>query len=137
MRLHDKLRAAEVRWRPVRGAPQQLGQRKDSSRDFCDPRIIRQKLGRVAAPDREAGGFQPDHWCTGRDVRMQDVERPAQLSPSALELAGADPGQAAAGWSFHELRRVASRHQHRDGCRNRITGKEVRERVDPDNDAIT
>jgi hypothetical protein len=32
---------------------------------------------------------------------MQDVECSAQLSSSAAELTGADPGQPAAGWSFH------------------------------------
>ena len=68
MRLNDKLDAAEVWRRPVRRTPQQLGQRKHSSRDFCDPRIIGQKFGRVAAPNREAGGFQADHWRTRRDV---------------------------------------------------------------------
>src|SRR4029453_7887089 len=101
VRLDDELGAAEVWWRPVRGTAQQLGQCKDSCRDFCDPRIVRQKLGRVTAPDGEARGFQPDYRRPRRYVRMQDVECSAQLSSSAAELTGADPGQPAAGWSFH------------------------------------
>ena len=74
MRLNDQLYVAEVWRRPVRRTLQQLSQREDSGRDICDARIIGQQLGRVAAPNREAGGFQANDRRPRSDVRMQDVQ---------------------------------------------------------------
>ena len=131
MRLDDELDAAEVGWGPVRRAPQQLGQREHAGRDLRDPRIIRQEFGRVTAPNREAGGFQANYRRSGRHVGVQDVQCRAQLASGAVELTRADPGQAAAGWSFHEPRRVAGRSQHRDGRCDGVAGEAVGEGVHP------
>ena len=133
MRLNDQLDAAEVRRRPVRCTAEQLGQREHSGCDVSHPRILGQEFGRVTAPNREAGGFQADDRRPRRDVGMQDVQGGAQLSPSAVELTGADPSQAAAGWSFHEVRRVTSRGEDRDGRGDGVSGEAIGKRVDPNN----
>ena len=137
MGLNDQLDAAEVWRRPVRRTPQQLGKREDSSRDISDPGIFGQEFGRVTAPNCETGGFQADDRRSRRDVGMQDVQGRAQLSAGAVELTGADPGQATTGWSFHELRRVTGRGQHRDGRGDGVPGEAVGEGVHPDDRWVT
>src|SRR5512132_3336831 len=136
VRLDNQLDAAEVRWRPVWRTTYELGQREDPGGDLSDPRILRQELGGITTPHREAGGFQTYYRCSCSDDWMQDLQRGPQLPSSTVELTGANPGQPTAGWSLQDLRRVTGRGQHRSGCCNGLPGKEVGERVHPHNNRI-
>ena len=86
MRLDDQLDAAEVGRRPVRRTLQQFSQREYAGRDLSDPRILRQQLGRVAAPNREAGGFQADYRrsrARRSGCRMSSAVRSCRRAPSS------------------------------------------------------
>ena len=131
MRLDNELEPGEIGRRPLRRTLQQFGERHYAGPDLGDPRVLRQQFGRITAPDRQAGRFQADHWRSRRNDRMQDVKCCAQLPSRAVELARADPGQSAAGWSLQELRRVAGRRQQRDGCCYSVSGEAVGEGVHP------
>jgi hypothetical protein len=74
MRLSDQLDVTEVWRRPISRTLQQLSKREDSSRDICHARIVGQQLGRVAAPNREAGGLQANDRRPPGDVGMQGVQ---------------------------------------------------------------
>src|SRR5579875_2083085 len=96
VRLGNRMDPGEVRWRPPGGARQQLGERAGGGAYLLRPRVSGQQSGDLVPQHGGARGFKPDDRQAGPDRGIQGIEGPAELPARAIELAGGDPGQAAA-----------------------------------------
>ena len=131
MRLGHRADAAKVGRLPVAGAGQQLGQRAGGGLGPGGARVLRQQLGDLAAQHRGARGLEADDRDAGCDHGVQGVQAAPQLPAGAVELAGSDPGQAAAHRLGRDLHRVPGRLEHPHGGPADLGGEVVGERIHP------
>jgi ABC-2 type transport system permease protein len=133
---HDHV-AGQVGHLDIGVAGEELRQREGVPGHLRDPRVVGQQVEGVRAPDREAGRFGAHDRDARGGERVQDVGGRAELADGAVQLAGGDPGQAAAGLPFEQPRRVAGGGQDGSGGGDGIALEGVGERVHPQDDGAS
>ncbi len=108
-----------------------LGQRADGRAGLLRGGAVRQQLGRLGLQGRRAARLQPDDRHPGVQPRLQRGQGPGHDLFGVVELAGADPGQAAADGLGRDLDPVAERLQGGDGVPADARLQVVGERVGP------
>ena len=140
VRLHDRGHVGEVRDLPaVAGADgggrgEQLRERARLPGDRDRARVVGQQVAQVGAQDRGARRLEPDDRDAVDRERPEHAEQVGELLPGAVELAGADPGEAAAGVVLRDQHLVAGVGEHRDGRLRDGRREGVGERVGPEHD---
>ena len=112
-----------------------LGQRADGGAGLLRPGVVREQLGGLGLQRGGAARFEPDDGHPGVQPRLQGGQGPGHDSFGVLQLAGADPGQAAADRLGGDLDPVAERLQGGDGVAADAGFQVVGERVRPQQQA--
>ena len=134
VRLGHDLDPGEVGRRPRPLADlvgQELRERPHSPTDLGDARVVDELAG-VLADRRETARLQPDDRCPVGDVRVQGLDRLPDDAPGRRQLAGGDPGEAAARLVGDDRGPEAHRLEQLDRRPAGVGGEPVGERVGPD-----
>ncbi len=126
----------EAGWPPVRGVLlEDLGEGADGVGESAGARVVGEELGEVGAQGGGAAGLEADDRQTGVEGGGEDVEGAAHGCAGAGELAGGDPGQAAADGLRWDEDAQAGVLEDGDGGAADGGGEVVGERVRPQDDA--
>ncbi len=132
--LGDRI-AAQVRRLPAVGVvPQQFGERDGLLPQPLHVAVAGHQLARVGPEHRRAARFQPDDPGAAPQVRGQRVDAALQHPPGRGQLAGGDPGQAAAQRLAGHDDPPAGRLQHLDRRAPDPGGQVIGEGVRPQYD---
>ncbi len=136
VRLRHAGDARQVGRRPAVGGGQQLGESLDRAAKRRGPAVAWQQFRRVAAQRRRTRRLKTDDGDARVDGRLQGAQRPSELAPGAVQLAGGDPGQTAADVLAGDRDVVARGFEHRHRGLADLGRERVGERVHPQVDGL-